>query len=790
MLTSFNWRALLISTLTGAVALPLLWNCIDYYPDDYRFWLLDPDVAHQRALLPFTYSAELYYGYGREEITDTSYRHENVLWWQSVTDKSIPEKDITDILYYTPAGRYFDKLYHKNNALMKFIRRPGRQNLLQYLDFAKTCESALSPDDPWSSDRTVAKNIAKGTLPKGQQLLTATAAQPELQRRVAWQMLRLYRLLGQKQQVRNTYEQYFGKKTEKDWLQAAAMYYYAQVQSTPERANIWYARAWQAGFYQRIWLLHAIDWNKEAATLSHPEATAADKAALLSMKALRDPGRCAALLEQIYELDPQSADLPKLISREVNKLENWLLTPKLLKSDFRFGLPQVEEEDHSANLRNDLAYLKEVILFNRLVMQDDVRSDRAFWKLTAAHLAWLNQDFGVSQLLANQALGLPDVPPQQTVQLKIIRLLSEIGEKGRISTTSENEIPNVFKAIQEHAADFQSAPQMAQKLALLLSDQFARQGQPAKAALMLGHTSEYYPQAGFPQARATFDYLLKNGSAEDFDQAIRMVKTPQGGFEQWMAGIPQRYSGGLTWDDATQQVIPEPGNDQWETERLYEFKAMYHLRKGQLENAVEALKRVPDTYWHRTGQSADYGHVYFKNNPFSVGIPVNGVPLTVSDTMNRYNKRTFLEQIIQLQKDNDPAHAQANALLLGNAWYNMSWYGQDWWLMLNPEKSMMDTEWNAENTDFDENMESVYLQSSKAREWYEKAARLNPNNDLGIAATYMTGRCEENRRYREFILRRKDNDEQYTRSLNPYFEQIKGKDYYSPLSCTWLNSKL
>jgi hypothetical protein len=843
---------ILISTTFLAILLPFLWNCADYDPNAGRFWLLEPNINNQRSLLPFTYTSNLYYGWNEY---DTAYQVENVKNWQTMLGGNIVAQDIHQSLYYLSSSDFFSKRYSTKNSFIATLKAPKNAKYWSYFSFAKGCENIFTVGDWESNTKTT---FVKEQLVNGKKLLAENAKDVNLAPRIAYFLIKLHRLNKQESEAKDLFTQYFAKNTQKNWLNAAAFYQNSQLQTDPKQANIWLAKAWDADFHQKIWMQRGFNTiDLEASIKSATEIR--DKATMCLIPATHEPGPALSALQRAYGFDPTLPDLSKLMSREVNKLENWLLSPTVYGYPARIEQPYIEEEkrpkyDSVAQLKTDLAHLHACRSFVQKVIADNKRADMAFWHLSGAHLAYLDKDFKETMLLAEAGVKLNTAPMNQKIQLHLISILAEIGDKGKIAEATENKIPIIFKAIEQNNEAFEEPNTLKEKLAELLSDQFKKRNEIAKSAIMMGKTTQYTPKMGYMESGVLFENLLAEGKPADFDRVIQMITNPKTDFERWFAAEPHRYHTGSFFNEETLKMELKKGvKVSWDIEKLYEFKAMYYIRKDQLDSALIALQKIPDSYWKTNGNNPYDEHEYFQKNPFSVGININEVPLSSEKTTTKYNKKTFVEKLIALRNTLDPAKQQEHYLLVGNAYYNMTYYGKDWWLMMTsskssgevesyyppelgamPEKSMPTNSvlyWSAfglmvtafagfsnkrgkkhlffllfaaflvpfsckkitptvKNTPTVSNFEEVYYNCTLAKEWYAKAAQINSDNDLGIAATYMLGECEKHQQLFKFSRNKKNWNEEFVEKPNAFYEKIKGKTFKSVMSCSWLKEKL
>jgi hypothetical protein len=852
MKTYPNYLKILISTAFLAILVPFLWNCADYDADGSRFWLLEPNIANQRNLLPFTYTAERYYKYGWGE-NDTTYQVENVKEWQAMLSEKVAAQDIHQILYNTQPEPYFGKKYAPKNTFMAALKQAKNANLLQYLNYAKGCENIFTQDDEW--DKKIRANFIKNHIQDGKTLLIANAKNQQLSPRIAYLLIKLNRYDNQPKIAKALFEQYFAKKTNKNWLNAAAIYQNANLQPDSIQQNIWLAKAWDADFQNRVWLYQAFREKGLAAALKATNEPRT-QAVMTLIPATRKPGPALKDLQSAYKYDPTVRDLSTLMAREVNKLENWLLSPVVYGFENHFELSFVEKPlkaDSIAQLKTDIAHLHACRAFVQQVIDEKKREDLAFWYLSGAHLAYLDKDFGAAIALAEAGYKLNTAPMNQKVQLHLISVLAEIGEKGQITEATENKIPLLFKAIEQNKTALVAPDDLRKKLAALLSDIFIKRNEIAKGAFLLGKTSEYTPNYGYMQSGELFEKLLKVGKPADFDKAIQMVEKPNTDFERWFASEPHRYSTAMDWNEKDGYGPAKNAKTDWDTQKLREFKAMYYMRADQPDSALISLQNVPESYWKENAQRGDGGN-YFNKNPFSVGINIDNLPLSYAKIKTIYNKKTFLENLNVLRATNDPAKQQEAFFLVGNAYYNMTYYGTDWWLMVKSDKSSGEVDyinsanfgaispkteskystfgWStlgfifigfigfsskkrrkygfllllgilifpyackkvntiaakkiAATTPFAD----VYYRCTLAKNWYEKVQKINPDNDLGIAATYMLGQIESHQQYYKFMETRKDWNAEYQEGENAYFSSLKGKVFKSVMSCSWMKGKV
>jgi len=104
-----------------------------------------------------------------------------------------------------------------------------------------------------------------------------------------------------------------------------------------------------------------------------------------------------------------------------------------------------------------------------------------------------------------------------------------------------------------------------------------------------------------------------------------------------------------------------------------------YLREDQLEKALRVYETIPDSVWRVTNHDL---HYYYKQelnaNPFETRFTTSAFS---EDRSVSYTKPAFVKELIRLKAavKNNPKHRAYHYMLLGNAYYNMTYYGNSWY---------------------------------------------------------------------------------------------------------------
>lgn len=209
----------------------------------------------------------------------------------------------------------------------------------------------------------------------------------------------------------------------------------------------------------------------------------------------------------------------------------------------------------------------------------------------------------------------------------------------------------------------------------------------------------------------------------------------------------------------------------WSRNKVLDMKSSWHLRHYQLEAALADLKPVPDSY--------------FRDEPYAYTMHTDPFYLNIyaphRDDSVVLTKKQVLAEMIRLEKlaAQSPAKAAEAYLLLGNAWFNLSYHGKNW---------LMVKQWWSSNEpeDFKPDRNSLfqydYYGCRKAMEYYRKSMEAARTKRVRTFAAYMVMECRSRfRDYREYVTgKRTERSSQKSLAGSEGFTDID-KEYYRQL---------
>ncbi|MEZ4807792.1 MAG: hypothetical protein R2815_10055 [Flavobacteriales bacterium] len=717
-------KRLLLPIACALVAEPMNSCGPDYTTsEDFRFWLLQPQLADARALHPFYFTTEILYSTDYDAITALPYAG-NIAEWHAVVGDAVPDEAIAHALYGTTSATA------KNNAFLARLAQL-KSGWPEYFAFALRCEKLNTSPDPWGFAEHDTDGIA--TAWKVGRALLKQAKHTQLKARLAYQLIRLAHYGGFPiADAQRLYDAHLRPLQGTTWLEPSAAFYLASMQPLPQR-DLAYAeifdRATDKQFRMvQLFVSREIDNYLTLATSDQQRAN------LLVMRDLQHPGRALADLERIAKLDPGNRHLPLLLIREANKLEDWLLTPELTDYDAAIRFWSYDDDaavPRAEVTRVDLSYLQEVRAFIARILPTMDVDQQALLHVTNGHLALVAGDpegcrTAMAPLIADNA-----APPLVRAQARVDGIIADVLTARTLTDRTRTEILELIRVANTELA-YGERDRLLSQLHLYLGKKLIERGETAEGLLLLARTTRSYghttPSYFGMNAR---QFAFEIAKPADLDRMIALLdRTDKTEFERYLTGTEERPEG---WTD-TQETFKL---NELTREKLLDYKATWYLNNGRLEEAVAVFRQIPDAFWN------GYPYALFADDdPFVTN---------VEDPHNygkkdraRYTKRTIAERMLALQQEaaRNPGKRALDHYLLGNAYYNASWHGK-YWIMSRIGWSCWEMgQWRdrEDNGPGDDD----YFGCQRAREHYTIAFNTARDPVLKALACRMLGECELN----------------------------------------------
>jgi len=717
-----------------------------------------------RSLQPFTYILSSSYYPSDDYLTsdpDENDRYRNCSEWLTACKNKPSLNDIYKIQYNTTAS-LFIKAYEENtlndvfenNSFIKFLTEKGNEALLNYMLFAKKAELHEIGNSSrfeewnyryynyrvWDDNSDQEKATAKRSLLSEAKSRLDKETSSFLKQRYAFQVCRLYYQTKQFPDVIKTYDKYFGK-IDKNNLMSVWGGLFKAMATSPEdseryRLFIQVFNNSDEKKFRSVQLFEEI-FDEEGFT---PKELSTARV----MVSLRNPGRALEQIKNAYELDKGNEYIPFLVLREINKLEDWLITPlfygkySITNSDpfhcayynkwyeeYKKKHPEEKEEGEEKdddereaelqeeNLNTDMEYMAELKALIIDMLSSAKGETKDFYAISLAHISLLQENTAD----ANKYMAMVSDKANPSI------LLQKKLETIWLATKTQDIESGKFKDIfMQNITDLDriSMPgyqnnNMLYTLTLSLANEYLKKGNRVYGNLMR-LKSDSYDHAGSDwyfsyrsgDRYATTEYFDKNASISDMDILISLLeKTKKSAFEEYLCNQPLGS-----------------------VNAYKEIKGTIAFRNNDLQLAYTTFASMPKDYWR--GDSFYFGG-YLNEDPFSP----KGLKANKYRTYDyEFNKADFVKELIDLQEkaSKDKAKSADYYNKLGDAYFNTSYWGNSW-MMMRYSWSIGDTSYS--KIDCLPEWMRNYMTAGVSREYYEKALKEAVNDEQKAYATLM-----------------------------------------------------
>ncbi|HEY6900636.1 MAG TPA: hypothetical protein VI233_08340 [Puia sp.] len=761
--------------LTSSLALllipkPLVNACgFTVFPGEYRFWLLQPDLTNERDLTPFFFAGNYLYK-GTDTTAVETYPQRNIdEWLERVGKDGVGRKDIDILLNHTEPDLFFERAdsLARTNSFVRYLLRKGNDEWYRYMRLSKKVEQMAAHPDPWEEGPIPQVNVGK--VIEEAKTLYRQAGSDFIKFRTTFQLMRLYHFNGSAAEVRRVYEERIARVSSASWIKSAAMYLEATHGDEPETDRL-FAKVFDRGDYNRTHCLMFIRSANVDSLVQHTR-DGHERVVLQAMAVFNYPGRALSAIQKIYAAEPGYREIPFLLLREINKIEDWLVTSKV--TGFQPAVYNAtyfwqEDGEASANYNQsnwlaDRAYASRCGQFIQRLIEDKKSTQPALLHLYSAHLSMLTGDYKTAGEQLQAAGAYKHLPRNLRSQIAINRFLLQL-ENQPVDASLEKNFLSLIREPAEQLGIY-DADIMKDQLVLYTARKMIKKGNKAKGLMLLSRTRRTLGTLPIPSYKDVYQEISEAAAPADFDSMIAILdRTDKTPFEKFITtGIfrsPKEY---YDWSDSL----------VWDRNRLQDMKASWYLRNNDLDAAVQVLHKIPDSFWRREPYKD-----YIGGNPFFLNIYKAGHYYGKRNVS--YNKRTIVEKMLELRSiaATTPSKRAECYFQLANAWYNMSYYGNNW-LMVKRWWSVdeLGDDVPTERSGFNDN----YYGCGRAKEFYLQAMRETHDKKLAALCCFMAGQCEENRRDYIRLTRPPNKRGAEVYFANPYLAELKDKHYYEEL---------
>ena len=738
-----NWKRFITASISSSVAILFPYNiigCAGGDPDPYDYYVnfFQQKINGDKALEPFLYTNYRFLYDSQEPVSTAELLSEE---WSDWSKNSFSKKDAYSFLINF-SEKEINQLYQyinkktalkvpdsvKANKMTQFFLNTNNQEALRYLVYTKKLEPLVTAT--WNSWEPVERDQVKmnALITEGQELLK-TCSNPFLQLRYGYQLVRLAHYNDRYEDCISYYDAYIKNNKEKSVLHDLSVSLKAGAHKRLGQNQI--------AAYLFSQLFANTDTKKVANYLSFVFATSRfsqaerdknliwckngkEKAAMLGLYALGSNASELATLQKIYQLDPTYPKLSVLVTRELNKLEEYYYTPTLNlnagRAYYNYSYEQVESTDSTylswqKNGKNLLEFCE--------LMGKSNDAKKGFYTTAAAHTAYVIGNFSKSQELINLAQQQFTSDAEKD-QLLITQILVTLQNKELNETQKEAQLVKSLEWMEQKSKkDIEFAKFARRILTELMAPYYKSTNNRTKQALCYGVADKIQkgPLAEswggyFPMSIQFIRDSLSGKQAEEF---VAYLNTPnKSAYEQFLIKRSE-----FTKND------------------LLDVAGTAYLREFEFKKAAEWFQKIPASYY-----KAEPYKSYLAANPFSDLLNDTHSP-TKQDTV-KYTKLSFAKKMDQLLTKligtKVPEEQAKISYELAKGYYNMSYWGNSWLLVRYS--------WSTGETyDFEGQKRPSamgdYYTVQKAKNAYLKAKELSLDKNFQAKCLYMAAKCDQ-----------------------------------------------
>lgn len=730
--------------------------------EDYRFAAFLPFLHYKPAFATFNFCYPLYADVSNSAGIAAD-RERNISEWLKYMNNGIPRQAVHEVLYATSPSD-FEALTKGErimtaqkltfNPFFRWLMMPEHKDAREYMRFAKYSEIISSlRDDPWEED--MIDDLRDATfIPKWR----AAASQIKdkfIADRFSFQFLRFHFYFKDADSVVAEYERGFANNATPSVIKPWAEEYYAVAVKDDIKANYHFAQSF--GTCDDKKLVCVMHFNREAVEPTLKLAkTDKERFNIWAIYATNDPGKHLETLEKLYRLEPANDLLEMLVAREINKLEDWILTPALTGAQ-----PAVREQPNyesidwsnyekaiaelnAKTVAEDRVYLKQFAEFVNKIVREGKVSNKPYWLLAAAYTNFLNDNLTEAKNRLSQHRAAGTGAFRETADVLDLMIRSR---EGKFDAAFEKDLLHLDTTLVRKERE-DERHHLTDQLYQYISYQYAMHGDFVRSSFISSNARSYWWMSEVPsmiEAKPSSEYVPPFVAL-----LTKKDKTP---YERFLT-----------------RNYPMDSSSYY---HLLSGLGSLHLREYKFKEAYSVFNLVPDTIWNHPEWARSY--ISFLNqNPF-VARPGSNHRMNAADTVT-YSKKSFTARMIELERlIADPKTPNRDELSrqYADAHFAMTFYGNSWLLVRSGWSYTEIESYHIKDLQYQLSEDDKnYYGCRKARALYETLYNSTRNLEIKAHCAFMISRCDRNYAY----LTSKDPDnfkykgDQY---LSRFFTEFK-----------------
>jgi len=685
-----------------------------------------PETFADKSYTPLFLSGEIFYGIGFDTQHNSRFNENIKSDWANYLKGKVDTTTVNYFLIGDETTRYSDKKADQNKAditqlhvffktkkenqtSLKWgkkinLKEAKTKSFIEFLYLAQKIETVSINTDYWSYDPVVAKTFDDLKMIQSIENVYNTTSDSFLKNRYWFLTVKAYFYSSNKKKAID-----FFNKTEasvaKNVLYYRALAYIAGIHYQQKKyatSNYLYAQVFDKCPELRIVTAYSFspknesDWNKALALAKNNK----EKAALWAIHGFYKDEKQA--IEKIYELDPKSEHLNYLATRLVNKQE------EAINNSFREsteGSAPAKNQTVSENkLENQAKIDKNAFdLISKIAATGN--TERPYlWDLSLGYLQTLKGEYTNADKSFDKAAKTLPKTELPGFQIRLLRFVNNLSKIDKLTDKNEKtvladlnwlyyELPKTYKG-QEFR--YQNASSWSRSY---LSTLYRTQGNQVLAEI-------------FGESR--YSYWNDGNAFYDNEKNLRDIKTF------------------LAKSDKTEIEKIGAGIYSLKLKDINNFQAVQATFKNKIPEAIAFLQQT-DSVQYQT----------FLGNPFNGNIKDCHDCDHVAYQKKKYTQIDFLNTIKTMQdKLAQKEDVYTNSLLLGNAFYNITHFGNGRTFY---EVSIVG--YGSNPYSFRDTMKKMITNCDIPKMYYQKAFEAATTKEQKAKCIYMIAKCDRNEYY-------------------------------------------
>ncbi|UUC46941.1 hypothetical protein [Flavobacterium cerinum] len=626
MIKKYFKKVLVGFSLLAGVTYTVIYACADGYFGYDSESSFTPETYVDQSYLPLFYTDEMFYEIGHDEAYSSRFNDDIVAEWDTYLGGKIKKEELTYLIVndsaHTELANLYDVAFNKKKATFPDrkidLKNKKVKDFLEFMYYAKQIEKHTTISyNYWDYENRSIPQVAPQLIRTMEQKFEQTR-DAFLKNRYWFQTMKACFYSTSRAQTISFFEK-TKNLVPKNTLYYRGLSYVAGIyykEKNYAKSNYLYALVFDKCPALRVvtaYNFHPQEQTDFEAALKMAQNND-EKVALWAMLGYYTDERAA--IEAIYTLNPKSEHMEYLLTRLVN-IEEVRLNQETFKS--------VPEYKRTVRTKLDKGKLA---LVNKIAGEEKTAKPY-LWHIAAGYLNVFNGDYKQADQLFEKAGSKAPKSELSDKQLRLLKLINKLSKQTKMNAEAEALLlPDLKWLFQEvpNTHDYEN-PFRYQK-ALDWSKQYV-------ASLYKEQKNEVMSELFFRDGR--FFETVKNQEA----MKVFLSKSNKSEWEQMAVKL---YDVNLS--------------------DIYQYQGMMSAYANKMDQAI--------TYMEQSEGKKDT----LPGNPFNGKIKDCNDCDHVAYQKIKYTRLSFLQKIKEMQdKLATGEDVYSNSLLLGNAFYNMTYYG-------------------------------------------------------------------------------------------------------------------